>query len=308
MKKTVKIIIALVILVALGVYGYVELTKPITVNTITVEKKDMVSSFKENAIVTSDSVFDITPSYSDEVLFIAKEGSLVKKGDILLSLGTKRLKSRENESSPFGLTDEQIEDKLEDRHIYADFDGVIMKNFVTVGDVANENVSAIKIAKTDNKFAVSNILSSDAVCLKVGQKVKIIQKLSGETIEQYGIIYSIDDLATTKMSPLGLSEQRVKVKVKSDSIDDLIIGSSLDIEFETMHLENKLTVPKTSVFKEDGTNYVWTIEEYLLKKTAVEIGVENDYDYEVLSGIEVGDSVVLDCNNKDLEDGKKVEY
>ncbi len=180
-----------------------------------------------------------------------------------------------------------LEDKLAESDLKAGYDAIVTRVYAKKGDISNPAMPVIELASTDDTVAICEVLSSDAMAIKIGQEVRIIEKIGEDSVEKSGEIVDIAKSASTKISALGLKEQRVEVKVKSDSFKDLILGSDMDIIFETMHLEDRLTVAKTAVFKEDGK--------------------DTDYDYEILSGLNEGDKIVLDANNKELEIGVKVE-
>ncbi len=202
---------------------------------------------------------------------------------------------------------DDIEYKLTKSKIYADKKGVITSTFAKKGDMANPMMPIIHISGTDDLLAVCDIISTDALALKKGQKVEIIEKIGQESSTKMGKIVNIAQNANTKISSLGLEEQRVEVKVKSDSFKNLIVGCDVDIIFETMHLKDKITVPKSATFKKDNQNYVWLVSNGKLIEQKIEIDKDSDYDYEVISGLNKADIVVIDSNNKDLKVGKKVK-
>ncbi len=201
---------------------------------------------------------------------------------------------------------EEIEKNLLKKDVYAKEDGIVSMVFAKEGDVANPAMPLIQINNTTEILAESEIISSDAMALKLGQEVEIIQKIGQESYTKKGRIVYIASNAVSKVSTLGLKEQRVIVKVASDSFSDLILGSDMDIVFETMHLKDKLAVKKDLVFKENGLYYVWLVNDGILEKREIEIGKDSGYEYEVISGLKAGDVLVRDTNNKDLENGKKV--
>ncbi len=410
MKKRAKIVLLVIAVVVIGGIVFLKQNKALEVDTIKIEKQDMIRNFKETATLESQNVLAVSAPYSDEILFVAEQGSVVNKGDLLLTLDTKNLMTKKNEllakkdalygqekmTSPElhnsqlqsldiainmardvanrtkvdadknytlyqqgAISEEQynrylrayqdankalslkqserqvlldntrekagssqfyngqrqsvseiladIESKLSQQNIYAESSAVVTDVYAIKGDMTNPMQPLLKLASKDDMLAVCDIIASDAMALSVGQTVKIIVKIGQESQEFMGEIAEIANNANSKVSALGLDEQRVTVKVKSDQFKDLIIGCDMDIIFETMHLENKLIAPKTAVFKKEGKDYVWLIEAGKLNQKQIEIGKDSDYDYEVLSGLKEGDTIVLNCNNSDLQVGKKVE-
>ena len=150
-------------------------------------------------------------------------------------------------------------------------------------------------------------MSSDALALKENQKVKILQKVGEDTYEKSGKIINIAKYAKTKISSLGLEEQRVDVKIAMDNMDKIIVGADIDVVFESMHIDNILSVAKSSVFEDEKNKYVWKLEKDTLKKTKLEIGRQSDYDYEVLSGLKEGDIIAIDANDTKIKEGLKIK-
>ncbi len=396
MKKKVKIIIILLLAILLASYIFIKVTKPLEVDTMKIQTHDIIRSFKETAKLTSENEISITPAYADEILYIIDEGKEVKKGDLLLTLSTKKLNFKKDEltaqiNSLYGqekmtnpnsnyssqdiaikmATDvlnrakddkqkfeilyengaiakteyerytrayedatnnlakikaaksgssyfyssqrksiqsmlKSIDDDLQYENIYANHAGVITGVLAKRGDIANPILPTIQMSDTNKLLAVCDIISSDALALKVGQTVTIDVTIGQETMKKTGEIVEIAKNAKTKISSLGLEEQRVKVKVKCHDIDNLIVGSDMDIIFETMHLKDKIVAPKTAVFKINDQDNVWIVKNGTLHIQPVELGLDSDYDYEVISGLTIDDIIVIDCNNTDLKEGKKI--
>ena len=82
----------------------------------------------------------------------------------------------------------------------------------------------------------------------------------------------------------------------------------MDVIIETLRKDDVIVLPKTTVFEIDRENYVWKIENDVLIRQPVQIGQQTDFDYEIVSGLEEGDYIIMDPNNSDLEEGKKVSY
>ncbi len=410
MKKTVKIILIILVVVLIGTYIFVQKTKPLELDVYSLERGDMVRDFKETASLESENIETISPKFMGEILFIADKGSMLKAGETLFKIDDKELLKQKEEllaknksiqgqeemSSPtlyssqisaadlaienaganlkraeadekkfrelyeagitskseyemykrayddattmlalrqnerqviidsssgragtdefFGgqiegisLNIKDIENRLKQAELKADTDLIVTEVFSKKGATGNPSMPIMEIASMDGLYAKASVLSSDAMALKIGDEVKVIEKIGDESFEKYGKIVSIAKYASTQISSLGLKEQRVEVKIKSDSFKDLILGADMDIVFETMHLTDVLTVPKTAVFKEEGKNFIWEVKDNILKKTELELGKDTDYDYEVLAGLDDGARVVMDANNKDLEEGKKVK-
>lgn len=141
---------------------------------------------------------------------------------------------------------------------------------------------------------VAELLSSDAVKVSPGDRV-IIDKWGGdETIA--GVVNRIEPLGFTKISALGVEEQRVNTIIDFVSRNDHErLGDGYRVEARIVIWEDAgaLRVPASALFRADGEWAVYRIENNRARRTIVSIGRNNGVDAEVLEGIEDGDRIVL---------------
>lgn len=85
----------------------------------------------------------------------------------------------------------------------------------------------------------------------------------------------------------------VKIKIADQGNEyKYKIGMTGDVEFSIGKKTNVVTVPSTYVKSEGEKKYVWKLVNGKNEKTYIKIGLEANGDYEVLSGIQMGDQVV----------------
>ena len=202
---------------------------------------------------------------------------------------------------------QEIDNNLAYSRVYASSDAIVTKAMGKVGGFANASMQILELSPSNDIIVLCSVLSSDALALKENQKVKILQNVGEDTYEKSGKIINIAKYAKTKISSLGLEEQRVDVKIAMDNMDKIIVGADIDVVFESMHIDNILSVAKSSVFEDEKNKYVWKLEKDTLKKTKLEIGRQSDYDYEVLSGLKEGDIIAIDANDTKIKEGLKIK-
>ena len=210
--------------------------------------------------------------------------------------GSKEFYSAQKTALSVQMSD--IDDKISQSEVYAPLSGIVTNVSAKNGGFANSTMPIM---------AVCDVLSSDALALKENQKVEILQKIGEDTVKKSGIIIEIGKYAKTKMSSLGLEEQRVEIKIKLDDVKNIIVGSDIDIIFETLRLDNVLIVPKSAVFEYENDKYVWKVQDGKLAKAKIETGHESDYEYEVISGLSQDDIIIMEANNAQLKEGIKVK-
>ena len=142
---------------------------------------------------------------------------------------------------------------------------------------------------------VVELISSDAVKVTVGDPVTLHDW--GGPNELRGEVLRIDPFGVTKFSALGVEEQRVRVEIAllspAEDRSRLGHGYRLEARIIVWQADDVLTVPASSLFRENGNWSVFVVEEGTAHLSDVEIGQSNGVLAEVISGLEESDVVVL---------------
>jgi HlyD family secretion protein len=140
-----------------------------------------------------------------------------------------------------------------------------------------------------------DLLSPDAVKVEPGQRV-IIERWGGDT-PLAGRVRLVEPFGYTKISALGIEEQRVNVVI--DLLSDesewqrLAHGYQVDVRIVLWESDNTLILPLLALFR-DGPDWAIFVESAgRAELRKVEIGRRNSLDAEVLGGAEEGERVVL---------------
>ena len=137
---------------------------------------------------------------------------------------------------------------------------------------------------------VVDVLSSDAARVRVGSRVMVnVTGAAGFT----AVVSRVEPSAFTKVSPLGVEEQRVNVIAALDSApvglgDRFRVSTSIVL----WSAESALTVPSTSLVPTDEGWGVYVVEGGRARLRMVSLGQTGVRAVEVLSGINVGDVVI----------------
>jgi len=274
------------------------------------ELKDDRDKYKElydNGAVAFTDYDKINRAYDS-----AKKNLELKENEKKVLLDTAKEKSGttqyyDSQKQGINAQIQEIDNNLAYSRVYASSDAIVTKAMGKVGGFANASMQILELSPSNDIIVLCSVLSSDALALKENQKVKILQKVGEDTYEKSGKIINIAKYAKTKISSLGLEEQRVDVKIAMDNMDKIIVGADIDVVFESMHIDNILSVAKSSVFEDEKNKYVWKLEKDTLKKIKLEIGRQSDYDYEVLSGLKEGDIIAIDANDTKIKEGMKIK-
>lgn len=155
---------------------------------------------------------------------------------------------------------------------------------------------------------VTDLLSSDAVRVRAGAPV-LIEDWGGEGSLR-GRVRLVEPYAFTKISALGVEEQRVNVVIDFaeplEAIQRLGHGYRATVRIVTWSAPEVLKVPISALFRTGGRWSVFVVDrESRARLKRVAIGHMNDQDVEVLGGLEAGDKVLLHPSDK-VADGVKV--
>jgi len=139
---------------------------------------------------------------------------------------------------------------------------------------------------------VVDLLSSDAVRIAPGTDVRLVDWGGEEALAAH--VELIEPAAFTKVSALGIEEQRVNVLIALDDHDPRLgHGFRVFAEIVIWQSDAVLQVPVSALFRVANTWQVFTVVDGRARETTVEIGHRNDEVAEVLSGLEPGNAVIL---------------
>jgi HlyD family secretion protein len=139
-----------------------------------------------------------------------------------------------------------------------------------------------------------DLLSSDAVKIKKGARV-LFKRWGGEGTLT-GIVRVVEPAGFTKLSSLGVEEQRVLVIVDMTSPPDVwrVLGDGYRLEAHFVVWEGKeiLQVPASALFRL-GTKWAVFLEDSgKARQRIVEIGQRNGLTAEILSGLKEKEKVI----------------
>lgn len=155
---------------------------------------------------------------------------------------------------------------------------------------------------------VVELLSTDAVRVSSGDPVVIDDWGGEDTLD--GVVRRIDPAGFTKVSALGVEEQRVNAIIGfSDPLSERqALGAEYRVEVSivTWREENVLNVPSSALFRDGNGWSVFVIDEGRARLRSVEIGRNNGVQAQLLEGLDIGTPVIL-FPSSELSDGEKVD-
>jgi HlyD family secretion protein len=188
--------------------------------------------------------------------------------------------------------------------IFSPVDGVVLKVLAESEQSVMQGAPIMEIGDPANLEIAADLLSRDAPKLKLGSNVAITQWGGEETLQ--ASIRSIDPAAFTKVSSLGIEEQRVNVILDLEKVPPAL-GNGYEVlaELTIWSGEDVLQVPIGALFRADGDWALFTVEEDAAQLQKITIGRMNDESAQVLDGLTEGQKLILFPNDL-LEDGSLV--
>jgi HlyD family secretion protein len=184
--------------------------------------------------------------------------------------------------------------------------GRVLKIIQESESVVQPGTPLLEIGDPLDLEVVADLLSTDAVGVKLGAPV-LIDGWGGAPIKAR--VTRVDPVGFIKVSALGIEEQRVRVTI--DLVDGPKSWSTLGHDYRvTVHVtvwtsDNAVTIPVGALFRKDDSWAVFLVKEGRARIALVQIGHRNSRVAEVISGLSVGDRLVLHPSDR-ISDGVRV--
>lgn len=178
--------------------------------------------------------------------------------------------------------------------VTAPVDGKVLRVLHESEGVVAAGAPLIEIGDPDDLEIVADFLSSDAVRIAPGQRA--VLDAWGGTDALNGTVMRIEPYGFTKVSALGIEEQRVDVRVNLTDPrpvwQRLGHGFKTDVRIVLWEGDNVLQVPLTALFRDGADWQVFVEEDGRATPRTVRIGRRTDMTAEILEGLEPGARIV----------------
>jgi len=173
--------------------------------------------------------------------------------------------------------------------------GTVLRVVTESEGVVASGAALVEVGNPDQLEVVVDLLSADAVRVQVGQRA-IIEAWGGtEPLE--GRVRRIEPFGFTKVSALGIEEQRVNVVIDITAPRErwqrLGHGYRVEPRIVLWEAQDVLRLPLSALFRHGERWAVFVEHGGHAELREVEIGQGNGLDAEVRSGLDAGERVVL---------------
>ncbi len=178
--------------------------------------------------------------------------------------------------------------------VSAPADGVVLRRLRESESIVPPGEALLELGDPRQLDIVVDLLSADAVRVDAGARATIEQW--GESTVLDATVLRIQPAGFTKMSALGVEEQRVNVVLGlSDRTACASLGDAyrVDVRIVTWEAGDVLKVPTSALFREGERWAVYVVRAGRARRTVIEIDHQAPREAEVTAGLSEGIQVIV---------------
>ncbi|MEP6820559.1 MAG: efflux RND transporter periplasmic adaptor subunit [bacterium] len=186
--------------------------------------------------------------------------------------------------------------QLADTGVYAPIDGIVQLKRASVGEYLAAGAPVVDIVRMNPLRLQAQVSERDAATVRFGQSVRV--SVEGDAKVYIGQI--------RRLSPV-ITQQNRMLMVEADVQNDgsLRPGSFAKAEIVTNDAKMAVTVPNNAIVTFAGIEKVIVVQNGKALEKPITTGRRSADSTEILSGVNVGDQVIVDPGN--LQSGMAVE-
>ncbi len=192
--------------------------------------------------------------------------------------------------------------------ITAPADGRVLRIFEESSRAVTSGTPLLEIGDPTDLEVVIEVLSRDGAAISPGTKIDLEQWGGGQTLEAR--VRLVEPAAFTKISALGVEEQRVNV------IADLVtppaerpsLGDHFRVEARIVVWESAqaLKVPSGALFRSGDRWAAFVLTEGRVRLRLVQAGRSSGAETQILDGLKLGDEIVVYPSDQ-IRDGARIK-
>jgi len=191
--------------------------------------------------------------------------------------------------------DPTSDEAMQPFEIHSPITGRVLRVIQESSAVINVGTPLIELGDPSNLEIEIDVLSTDAVRIKPGSALTV-EHWGGETPLQ-GYVRVVEPSALTKISSLGVEEQRVNViadfNEPPERISSLGDGYRVEAHIIVDELDAALLIPNSALFRYERDWHVFKVVGGVAVMQRVATGLQNDSQAQIVEGLTEGDRVIL---------------
>lgn len=259
--------------------------------------KDVSESNQQAILVLNNSITDATAALTRDPQIIAWQDQITALNDEASQLATvqkAKISSGSVSASKASmeateLTQEDTLSKIEaaKEGIKADFNGVItaMPATVVEGATVASGSQLFTIANLDDVQVSISVSKSDLPKVSVGEKVDIT--INGKQYQ--GEVTKVSGTATKNANGVAVVATTIKI-TNPDS--DIILGVEANNKIHAQKADDTIVLPYELIQTDSTGDFVYVLENGVVTRKDVTIGISTSTDAQITDGLSVGDQVI----------------
>ncbi len=187
-------------------------------------------------------------------------------------------------------------------------DGVVLKVLRESEGPVEMGTPILEVGDPSSLEVVADLLTADTVKIRPGTPVRI-ERWGGETPLE-GRVDLVEPSAYTKLSALGVEEQRVNVVTRITTPGSVWKGLGdryrVDCTFLLSQQNDVLRIPSGALFRDGESWSVFRVEKGRARKTPVRLSVRGSLMAVVQEGLKEGDEVIV-YPGESVHDGVRID-
>jgi HlyD family secretion protein len=191
--------------------------------------------------------------------------------------------------------------------VYSPVSGSVLRVLHESEGVMTAGTPILEIGAPGDMEVQVDLLSEDAVRVRPGQRVSIEAWGGPGTLA--GMVRRVEPFAFTKVSALGIEEQRVNVLIDLTEPRErwrrLGHGYRVQPRIVVWEARNVVQVPHSALFRDGEQWAVFVVENDSARLRRVGVGQHNDTHMQIVGGLTTGERIVLHPNDR-IEEGTRI--
>lgn len=177
--------------------------------------------------------------------------------------------------------------------VHAAHPGVVLRVLADSEGLVQAGTPLLETGDPKDVEVVAELLTTDAVRVRKGASVEL-DGWGGNSVLT-GVVRTIEPSAMTKVSALGVEEQRVNVCIEPVGAGWEQLGDGYRVEAHIVVWENTdvVRVPVGAMFLDGNSHAVLTVENGVAVRRSVRVGQRGTHAAEVVEGLSEGQKVVV---------------
>ncbi|MFQ5636039.1 MAG: efflux RND transporter periplasmic adaptor subunit, partial [Gammaproteobacteria bacterium] len=192
-------------------------------------------------------------------------------------------------------------------HADSPVSGTVLQVLKKSEGVVASGTPLVEVGDPRRLEVVVDLLSTDAVRVEPGQRV-MIEAWGGDTVLE-GAVTRVEPFGFTKVSALGIEEQRVNVRIDlagpPESWVRLGHGYRVEPRIILAVADDVIKLPRSALFRDGERWAVFVGRDGKAAIRYVELGLRNSLEAEVVAGLEYGERVIVQPSDR-VTDGVRV--